>query len=89
MVRGMVYGGIEHRMWGVLFGRDTVNIELAADRFTQMVLSGILPGRHVELTAASSPGLSSREDIERRLERLENIVAGADRPSTPRRKKTL
>ena len=34
MVRGMVYGGIEHRMWGVLFGRDTVNVEVAAVRFT-------------------------------------------------------
>jgi AcrR family transcriptional regulator len=89
MVRGMVYGGIEHRMWGVLFGRDTVNIELAADRFTQMVLSGILPGGHIEVTSTSSPAVSSREDIERRLERLEHIVAGVVLPSTPRRKKIV
>lgn len=89
MVRGMVYGGIEHRMWGVLFGRDTVDVEVAADRFTNMVLRGILPeppagGSSMGITAPSSHG-----DIERRLERLEKIVAaGALPPAAPRRKKT-
>ncbi len=89
MVRGMVYGGIEHRMWGVLFGRDTVNIEVAADRFTSMVLRGILSDGQVEPSIALKPALSSRDDIERRLERLEKIVAtGPLQPAAPRRKKT-
>lgn len=93
MIRGMVYGGIEHRMWGVLFGRDTINVEVAADRFTDMVLRGILPAGHAELSpAAALLALSSREDIERRLERLEKIVAaGAAQPAapaSPRRKKS-
>lgn len=89
MVRGMVYGGIEHRMWGVLFGRDTVNVEVAADRFTDMVLRGILPGDQAGMPSTATPVPSSREDIERRLERLEKIVAaGATPPAAPRRKKT-
>ena len=89
LVRGMVYGGIEHRMWGVLFGRDTVNIEVAADRFTNMVLRGIQPYGHGECLSPIAPPPSSREDIERRLERLETIVsAGAMQHSVRRRKKT-
>jgi AcrR family transcriptional regulator len=97
MIRSMVYGGIEHRMWGVLFGRDTVNVEVAADRFTDMVLHGILPAGQAGLepaaVALSAP--SSREDIERRLERLEKIVAAGGSPvsvpavvAAPRRRKT-
>ena len=89
MVRGIVYGGIEHRMWGVLFGRDTVNVEVAADRFTDMVLCGILPNGHTGDSPTAAPHASSREDIERRLDRLEKIVAaGSLQPTAPRRKKT-
>lgn len=92
MIRGMVYGGIEHRMWGVLFGRDTVNVEVAADRFTDMVLRGIQPAGQAEASSASAAPYS-REDIERRLERLEKIVAAGaspvSAPAAPRRKKIL
>lgn len=89
MVRGMVYGGIEHRMWGVLFGRDTVDVEVAADRFTDMVLRGILPANQADLLPAALPAPSGRDDLERRLERLEKIVAAqAIQHSAPRRKKT-
>ena len=81
MIRSMVYGGIEHRMWAVLYGRGTVNIEVAADRFTDMVWKGILPASQaVALPATALPAPSGREDIERRLDRLERIVAGADSP---------
>ena len=89
MVRGMVYGGIEHRMWGVLFGRDTVNIEVAADRFTDMVLRGILPVGKPKVSSTPAPNESGRDEIERRLARLEKIVAaGAAQPAALRRKKT-
>lgn len=81
MIRSMVYGGIEHRMWAVLFGRGTVNIEVAADRFTDMVWKGILPAGQADPSPATAlPAPSSREDIERRLERLERIVAAGDSP---------
>jgi AcrR family transcriptional regulator len=89
MVRGMVYGGIEHRMWGVLFGRETVDVEIAADGFTNIVLRGILPASEAEPSSTAAPAQSSQGDIERRLERLEKIVAsGALQPAAPRRKKT-
>ena len=88
MVRGIVYGGIEHRMWGVLFGRDTVNVEVAADRFTDMVLRGIVPAGEANPASHAMVPPSGQEDIELRLERLEKIVAaGAIRPAAPRRKK--
>jgi AcrR family transcriptional regulator len=85
MVRGLVYGGIEHRMWGVLFGRDTVNIEAAADRFTDMVLRGILPAGKSQVSSTPAPAESGRDEIECRLARLEKIVAAG---AAPRRKKT-
>lgn len=43
LLRSMVYGGIEHRMWGTLFGRGSVDVEAMADRFTDMVLGPLLP----------------------------------------------
>lgn len=79
MIRGMVYGGIEHRMWAVLFGRGTVDVEVAADRYTDMVLRGIVPIGKAEPAAgptAHTELLSSGNDIERRLARIEKIVAG-------------
>jgi len=85
MIRGMVYGGIEHRMWATLFGRGTVDVEATADRYTAMVLRGILP-------ADTGPAPDSRDETERRLARLEQIVAAqagmllAPPPATPRRK---
>lgn len=62
MVRSMVYGGIEHRMWATLFGRGSVDVEALADRYTAMVLSGILP---------------AGSDFEQRIARLEKLVAPA------------
>ena len=97
MIRGLVYGGIEHRMWAVLFGRGTVDVEVAADRYADIVLRGILPLGKVDLNtvpADHAPSLASRDDVERRLARLEKIVAaGADSPSdhpntTRQRKRT-
>ena len=94
MIRGMVYGGIEHRMWGVLFGRDTVNVEVAANQFTDMVLGGIAPARAADASQnRTSSRPASRDTIEERLERLEKIVAAGAlpiaAPSTQRRKRSL
>ena len=71
MVRSMVYGGIEHRMWATLFGHGRIDVEAAADRYTDMILRGIAP--------AETPALAD-PDIERRLARLERIVAAAPNP---------
>ena len=93
MIRSVVYGGIEHRMWGVLFGRDTVNIEAVADNFTMMVLDGILPATvSLDSPVMSLPAQASNQNIERRLQRLELIVAAgavpAAAPAASRRKST-
>ncbi|MES2536329.1 MAG: TetR/AcrR family transcriptional regulator [Pseudomonadota bacterium] len=72
MVRSMVYGGIEHRMWATLFGRGSVDLESTADRYTDIVLNGILPPA---TRALSEP--APADDIERRLARLEKIVAAS------------
>jgi AcrR family transcriptional regulator len=46
LLRSMVYGGIEHRMWGTLFGRGTIDIESTADQYTQIVLCSLLTPAH-------------------------------------------
>ena len=84
MVRSMVYGGIEHRMWSVLFGRGTIDVEATADRYTAMLLHGVLaPAPGGTEPASVAQEALSRGDIERRLARLERIVAAAPLPSTP------
>ncbi len=62
LVRSLVYGGIEHRMWATLFGRGTVDLEATADAYTEMVLRGIQP-RAADVA------------LEQRLARLERLVA--------------
>lgn len=87
MVRSMVYGGIEHRMWATLFGRGTIDVEVTADCYTNMVLSCIVPGGATG-PADRSPG--SRDAIDRRLARLEQIVAASaplDPPAARSRKR--
>jgi AcrR family transcriptional regulator len=78
MVRSIVYGGIEHRMWAVLFGRGTVDVEATADSFADMVLRGIQP---VVLVNPEPLAAQARDDLERRLERLERIVAAGSVPA--------
>jgi len=99
MVRSMVYGGIEHRMWATLFGRGTVDIESTADRYTDMVLRGIIPPdaaqalpQHVAASGTTQAPAATPSDIEQRLARLERIIAAgsagtpAQRPAKRPRK---
>jgi AcrR family transcriptional regulator len=72
-VRSMLYGGLEHLMWPVLFGTQRVNVDLVADRYTDLMLRGLQPEQ------ASRTG-----DLESRLARLEAIVAaGITAPRKP------
>lgn len=81
MVRSMVYGGIEHRMWATLFGRGSIDVERLADHYTDMVLAGIAPAASPARAAAPRPA----SELERRVERLEQLLAPAPAPAAPPR----
>ena len=73
MARSMLYGGLEHLMWPVLYRQHQVNVDLVADRYTDLMLQGLLPAR-------------DREDVESRLARLEALVAVTPAPTRRRMK---
>lgn len=73
-VRSMLYGGLEHLMWPVLFGTQRANIDLIADRYTDLMLHGIEPAR-----------APVQNDVESRLARLESLLtAGNAEPGRKR-----
>lgn len=78
LLRSMVYGGIEHRMWGTLFGRGTVDVETMADRYTAMVLGPLLPdGRaHSPVVASSARSHIGQvlDEVRERLDQIEQAV---------------
>lgn len=41
LIRSLVYGGLEHMMWPVLYGNRKVDIERLADEFTNHILHGL------------------------------------------------
>jgi AcrR family transcriptional regulator len=75
MVRSMLYGGLEHLMWPVLFGKHRVDVELIADQYTDLMLDGL-----------QARGKSVRSSVESRLARLEALVAPP--PPNQRRART-
>jgi AcrR family transcriptional regulator len=75
MVRSILYGGLEHLMWPVLFGKRQVNVDLVADSYVDLMLQGLKPAREHE-----------RHNHESRLARLEALVA-APAPAIRRRAK--
>lgn len=86
LLRSMVYGGIEHRMWGTLFGRGTVDVETMADRYTAMVLGPLLPdGRaHSPVVASSARSHIGQvlDEVRERLDQIEQAVMAT--PAAPK-----
>jgi AcrR family transcriptional regulator len=74
LVRSMVYGGLEHMLWPVLYSGRSVNVETLADRFTDHVLHGL---------QRQAPAPS---ELEGRLARLERLMAPGPRPAAPRKR---
>lgn len=68
LVRSMLYGGLEHMMWPVLYGDRGVDVEHLADRYTDRILHGL------EGVRATPSG------IEERLARIEQLL-GAGTPA--------
>lgn len=62
LFRAIVYGGIEHLMWPVLYGDRKVDVEHLADLYTDQILTGL------PMKAKTAPG------IEERLARLEKLM---------------
>ena len=77
LVRSLVYGGIEHRLWAALYGRGSrIDVEAMADRWTEVVLQGIQP---------VARGADSQ--LERRLARLEQLTVDKPLAAAPRPRK--
>jgi AcrR family transcriptional regulator len=88
LVRSLVYGGIEHRMWGTLFGRgESIDVEAMADAFTAIVLGPLLPaGRtHSPLVPAAPPADLGRaiDEMRERLDLIERAVTPRRAPPSP------
>lgn len=77
MLRSMLYGGLEHLMWPVLYGKHRVDVELVADRYTDLMLQGLQPTRECE-----------HNGHEWRLARLEALVVAPPAPARRRAKAT-
>ena len=73
MVRAILYGGLEHLLWPVLYGTHQVDVDEVADRYTDTVLHGL-------------QGARQRDSVDARLARLESLVARS--APTARRTKT-
>ncbi|MES2360738.1 MAG: TetR/AcrR family transcriptional regulator [Pseudomonadota bacterium] len=74
MLRSKLYGGLEHMMWPVLYGKRSINVDTLADRFTDGLLHGL----------QSSPGPTDR--IEARLAHIEELLAARPEAASRKRK---
>lgn len=70
MVRSVLYGGLEHLLWPVIYGNHPVAVDLVADRYTDQILHGLL-------------GARPPDELEARVRRLE---AMARKPAAPKRR---
>jgi AcrR family transcriptional regulator len=85
LLRSMVYGGIEHRMWGTLFGRGAVDIESTADQYTQIVLGSLMT------TPRTSPAMNGKSpdmtqlllEARERLDRMAQLVSHDSQAAPP------
>jgi len=77
LLRSMIYGGIEHRMWGTLFGRGAVDVESTADQYTQIVLSSLMLRPQVSTTVSGKSENMSQLLLEtrERLDRMAQLVS--------------
>lgn len=89
LLRSMVYGGIEHRMWGTLFGRGTVDVESMADLYTLMVLGPLLSdGRAYSPLVPQTAELNVLQvldEVRNRLDLIEQSVRPTDMDSSTSR----
>lgn len=46
LVRDMVFGSVEHHLWGFLYGQSSLDADHVADRITELVCGGIVAPAH-------------------------------------------
>lgn len=68
LLRDMIYGGIEHHVWGFLYGRALLEPERSADQITDMVCGGL------EARAAAA-GAAAASDLAAIATQLEQVAA--------------
>ena len=66
LVRDLVFGGIEHHVWGYLYGGRSLRADVLADQIVDLVCAGI--GRHAEAP-----------DLDRQTERLAGLIGRLER----------
>jgi len=67
VIRDLIYGGIEHAVWGHVAGQAPIDVEALVGQLADAVLAGI--------EARPRAGDGAAERLERLLERLEERVA--------------
>ncbi len=87
LMRSMVYGTIEHRMWGTLFGRSAVDVEATADELTRVLLASLwaTPGPRPQ---APDNLVQAFDEIQDRLAWLRTAITPPVAPTVAKRKKT-
>jgi AcrR family transcriptional regulator len=83
MLRSMVYGAIEHRMWGTLFGHGSIDVEDTADRFTRMIVDPLVPPAHAAPATADLRTFIT--DLRERLDGFELALTRETRETTAAR----
>ena len=76
LVRDMIFGGIDHHTWGMLFGLGDIDVDRSADLIVNVVFAGI------EGPAASKPSPNDLcSSIEKAVARLDLIATRLERKS--------
>ena len=69
LVRDMVFGGIEHHVWGYLYGGRSLRADALADQIVDLLCEGI--DRRAEVS-----------DLDRQTERLAGLIGRLERGVT-------
>lgn len=85
MIRAIMYGGVEHLMWRVLHGRESVDLEALTDEFVALIFHGLLKGNLPPADSFDANRVFSKLDqISNALTDIQNQVKNcAHAPTSP------
>ena len=73
LLRDVVYGAIEHHVWGFLSGRGDLDVDRTADQLTELLFGGIGPG--ADPSDGLAPAVARLGRLTDRLEALADAPA--------------